>query len=83
MEQRKGFPYGALAAGLFGLAVGAALGLLFAPEEGRRSRTRLAGWLKEKKAASPDAKKAVEGLVESARRAFRKEKTDEKHPAAA
>lgn len=46
MITEKNIPYGTL---LLGTAVGAALGVLFAPKAGMETREQIGGWLKEKR----------------------------------
>jgi gas vesicle protein len=45
---------GALGTFLFGTAVGAVLGLLFAPKEGSETREQLNDWLQEKREKSSE-----------------------------
>lgn len=71
MEQdtRKYLTY----AGYFisGAAVGAALGVLFAPKSGKATREQMAGWLKDKREKTRIEYQAMKEALESGRRTFR------------
>lgn len=71
MEQdtRKYMTY----AGYFisGAAVGAALGVLFAPKAGKATREQMAGWLKDKREKTRIEYQAMKEALESGRRTFR------------
>lgn len=59
-------------AGLFvsGAAIGAALGVLFAPKSGRETREDLSLWLKEKREKSRVEYKAMKEALEAGRKTF-------------
>lgn len=63
----------ALYAGCFasGAALGAALGVLFAPKSGRETREDVSQWLKEKRNKGRIEYKAMREALESGRKTFR------------
>lgn len=63
---------------LFGAALGAAAGLMLAPDAGKESRRRLAQWIKEKRAKSREGwltkKTQVEAAIEAGQKAYSEKK---------
>lgn len=53
-----------------GAAVGAALGVLFAPKAGRATREELSLWLKEKRAKGRVEYRAMKEALDTGRKAF-------------
>lgn len=60
-------------AGFFisGAAIGAALGVLFAPRAGRETREQLDSWLKEKRAKGRIEYQAMKEALDTGRKTFR------------
>ena len=60
---------------LIGAAVGAALGVLIAPESGKESRRKLAEWIKERRAKGKEQfltkKEQVEAALEAGMKAYK------------
>ena len=54
-----------------GAAIGAALGVLFAPKAGRETREDVSRWLEEKKEKSQVEFQAVKEALETGRKAFK------------
>lgn len=82
VEKKMEVPWGAITLLLSGAAIGAAAGILLAPDSGKETRRRLGDWLKEKRAASQETlamrKQQVLTAIEAGKKAYQEKAHDKK-----